>query len=201
MGFIDFSGWQIHDANGRRRYVSADERRRFLAVADGLPAEVRALCFVLAYSGCRVTEALNLGRHQLDLEGGAIVLRTLKRRKLIFRTVPMPSTIMTMIVALPPTPDGRLWKMHRATAWRHVKDTLAKSGVTGPMACCRGLRHGFGIHAAQNSIPQSLIQRWMGHASPETTAIYLDAVGVEERAFAARMWPTHRTDPLSRETS
>jgi len=28
----------------------------------------------------------------------------------------------------------------------------------------------------------------MGHASGATTAIYLDAVGWEEREFAGRMW-------------
>jgi integrase/recombinase XerD len=35
-----------------------------------------------------------------------------------------------------------------------------------------------------------LVQRWLGHASLRTTAIYADVVGPEERAFAARMW-TH----------
>ncbi|NWM20150.1 site-specific integrase, partial [Escherichia coli] len=58
----------------------------------------------------------------------------------------------------------------------------------GPMACCKGLPHWFGIRAASKSVPPNLIQRWMGHASPDTTSIYLDAVGVEEREFAKRMW-------------
>jgi integrase/recombinase XerD len=55
------------------------------------------------------------------------------------------------------------------------------------MACPKGLRRGFGMRAAGYSIPINLIQRWMGHASPVTTAIYLDAVGLEERNFASRM--------------
>jgi len=29
---------------------------------------------------------------------------------------------------------------------------------------------------------------WLGHAGLATTAIYVDAVGIEERALAARMW-------------
>jgi integrase/recombinase XerD len=60
--------------------------------------------------------------------------------------------------------------------------------IAGPMACPKGLRHAFGIRAAGHSIPTNLIQRWMGHASLTTTAIYLDAVGLEERQFASRMW-------------
>jgi len=36
--------------------------------------------------------------------------------------------------------------------------------------------------------PRHLVQRWLGHASLRTTAIYGDVIGSEERAFAARMW-------------
>jgi site-specific recombinase XerD len=32
------------------------------------------------------------------------------------------------------------------------------------------------------------VQRWLGHASLETTAIYGDVMGPEEHAFSARMW-------------
>lgn len=56
------------------------------------------------------------------------------------------------------------------------------------MPCCRGLRLGYGIHVATHYVPPNLIQKWMGHALPSTTAIYLDAVGVEEREFAKRIW-------------
>jgi len=36
-------------------------------------------------------------------------------------------------------------------------------------------------------VPLNLIQRWMGHSRIETTAIYANAVGDEERALAKRM--------------
>lgn len=60
--------------------------------------------------------------------------------------------------------------------------------LQGPMATCKGMRHGFGVWAATQSVPQNIIQRWMGHAAPTTTAIYLNVVGNEERLFAERMW-------------
>ena len=41
---------------------------------------------------------------------------------------------------------------------------------------------------SDEGVPQNLVQRWLGHASATTTAIYLDAVGIEEREFAERMW-------------
>jgi integrase len=33
-----------------------------------------------------------------------------------------------------------------------------------------------------------MMQKWLGHARIETTAIYANAVGPEERAIASRMW-------------
>jgi integrase/recombinase XerD len=37
-------------------------------------------------------------------------------------------------------------------------------------------------------VPLNFVQRWLGHSRMETTAIYLQAIGDEERAIAARMW-------------
>jgi integrase/recombinase XerD len=68
-----------------------------------------------------------------------------------------------------------------------VKATMRRAGISGPMACLRGLRRGFGIRAASRNVPTNLIPLWMGQASATTTAIYLGAVGTEERQFASRM--------------
>jgi integrase/recombinase XerD len=59
-------GWQIHDAAGRRKYLSGDERTRLLRAADGLSPRRRALCHVIAYVGCRISEALALTMHHVD---------------------------------------------------------------------------------------------------------------------------------------
>ena len=44
------------------------------------------------------------------------------------------------------------------------------------------------LAAFQTKVPSHLIQRWLGHASLQTTAIYGDIMGREERSIAARMW-------------
>ena len=180
--------WQILDVEGRRKYLSAEETKRFLAASDRLPPTGRALCHVLAYAGCRVSEALALHTHHLDLERLTLTIRTLKRRRTVFRAVPVPQIVADLLQLVPPDVDGRVLPMHRATAWRLVKAAMRQAGIMGPMAAPKGLRHGFGICAAGHNVPTNLIQRWMGHASPTTTAIYLDAVGNEERSFASRMW-------------
>jgi hypothetical protein len=54
------------------------------------------------------------------------------------------------------------------------------------MACPKVLPQGFGIRAADRSVPTNLIiQHRIGYASPTATAIYLEAVGLEEREFAS----------------
>jgi len=180
--------WQVHDGAGHRKYLSGDERARFLGTADGLAPRMRALCHVLVYAGCRVSEALALTAHHVDTERQTLTIKTLKRRRVVFRTVPVPEATIEMLRKLPCDDSGRFWPVHRVTAWRVVKAAMLRAGIVAPMACPKGLRHGFGIRAAGRSVPTNLIQRWMGHASPVTTAIYLDAVGVEERQFASRMW-------------
>src|ERR1700730_14259328 len=77
----------------------------------------------------------------------------------------------------------RIWKWCRATAWRRVKEIMAAANIVGTHAMPKGLRHGFGVHAFQSLVPPHLVQRWLGHASLKTTAIYGDVIGPEERAF------------------
>lgn len=182
------ANWQIHDIAGRRKYVNGAERLRFLRCLRSQPLDRAILCLLLTFTGCRVSEALQLTRDHIDLERHTVTFRTLKRRKLAFRTVPIPEALCRAIAALPAIPGEPYWPMHRTTAWRGVRSVAEMSQITGPRACPRGLRHGFGIHAASSNVPPNLIQRWMGHASPATTAIYLDAVGAEEIGFAERMW-------------
>lgn len=186
-GFAIGEGWQIRDAAGRRKYLSTDKRTRFLRAADSLSPPRRALCHVLAYAGCRISEALALTVHHVDAERLTVTIRTLKRRKLVYRAIPVPQAMIELLRRLLTAADGHLWPMHRVTAWRVIKATMRRAGIAGPMACPKGLRHGFGIRAADRSVPTNLIQRWMGHAWPVTTAIYLDAVGVEERQFTSHM--------------
>lgn len=194
MSFDGVTHWQVFDEAGRRKYLTHEEHARFLEAADRLLPQPQAiLCHLLAFTGCRISEALALGRHQLDSSRQAITFRTLKRRRTMFRTVPVPDHLMRALLQLPKNRSDRLWEMHRTTAWRTIKRVMESASVNGPMATCKGLRHGFGIEAAAQNIPPNLIQRWLGHRSPSTTAIYLDAVGLEERAFACRLWSRRGT--------
>lgn len=180
----------LFDGNGQRKYLVRGEGRRFLAAAATTDPLTRAFCHLLAYTGCRISEALAVTPRQLDAEAGRVVFLTLKRRRRVFRGVPVPRKLMKELVALARErgPDDQLWPWCRQTGWRHIKAVMAEAGIVGPQASPKGLRHQFGIRTVEHRIPPAIAQRWMGHAKPQSTAIYQQAVGTEERRLAARMW-------------
>ncbi len=183
-------GMVLFDELGRRKYLNVGERLRFLKESEKADEKTRMFCKVLAFTGCRISEALALTPQQLDAGSLCIVFRTLKRRKLVYRAVPVPSRLMRELVALTwaMPRDAAIWTWCRQTAWQRVKGIMAMAHVCGAHANPKGLRHGFGVASAEKNVPAALTQRWMGHANLETTAIYQQAVGQEERRFAKRLW-------------
>ena len=178
----------LYTPRGQRKYLSPDERRRFLAAADAAAPELRAFCHLLAWSGCRLSEGLDMTAGDVDAVAGSVAIRSLKKRdRPTVREVPVPDGLLAVLAVLP-AGRNRCWPWARTTAWRHVKDVMAAAGITGLHASPKGLRHGFGVHAVRSGVPLNLLQRWLGHADIATTAIYADAMGAEEREIAARMW-------------
>ena len=180
----------LRDGRGQRKYLCGNEPRRFLAAAERMDAESRAFCRLLLFTGCRISEALQLTPDRLDAEAGRVVFRSLKRRRLTFRAVPIPADLVADLRHLSRgrTPDTPIWGWCRQTAWRRVRWAMTEAGIIGVHASPKGLRHGFGILNAERNVPMGLTQEWMGHADIKTTAIYQHAVGREERSFAQRLW-------------
>ncbi|HLH97047.1 MAG TPA: site-specific integrase [Xanthobacteraceae bacterium] len=189
---------RLYGASGGRKYLNAAERDRFAEAANRAEPLTHLFCLTLLWSGARISEVLALTPAAIDIDCGTAQIETLKRRERgIFRQVPLPPEIVR---ALDRAFDirraqrdrqravTRLWCWSRTTAWRRVKAVMKQAVVVDTAASPKGLRHGFGANAILSNVPQHLIQRWLGHASPETTAIYTDLIGDEERAFARRMW-------------
>lgn len=182
---------EIYDAHGQRKYLTAAERARFRAHAETLPPAQRTFCLMLYFTGARISEALELTPPRLDLAEGVVRLRTLKRRKDgVFRSVPLPRGYLREVQRMAVAAPGavRLWPFSRKTGYRIVKAAMRATRIAGAPASPKGLRHGFGIACVQKNIPLPLIAKWMGHSTIKTTAIYLNAVGHEERQFAKRIW-------------
>ena len=197
-----YDGLSPFGKSGNRKYLNAAERRRFVEAALRMPSKIRLFCLTLRWSGARISEVLALTPAAIDIESGVASIQTLKRRKRgIVRQVPLPPDVLRELDRVfklriaqrdPQLATLRLWRWSRTTAWRYVKAVMAAARITGTPAMPKGLRHGFGVNAFQSNVPPHLVQRWLGHASLRTTAIYGDVTGPEERAFAARMWNSKR---------
>ena len=182
----------MFDRGGSRKYLNALERAAFLRAIKKEPDKgLQAFYLTLFYTGCRISEALNVPVSRIDLTGQAIVFETLKRRRRgLFRSVPIPDSVTQLFrqILAGAEPTDHIWKFSRTTAFRVVKEQMALAGITGGMACPKGLRHGFAIACLEQKIPLTTLKKWMGHARLETTAIYLDVAGDEERELAKRLW-------------
>ena len=185
------------DARGRK-YLTADERDRFLAAVRTHPKPtVQTLGRTLALTGCRVSELLAIRACDVDLAAAEIRIATLKRRREHWRAVPVPKDLVHELDLVhrvrrsQASPRGRtavLWDVTRQAAHRQVSELMRRVGIEGPQACPRGLRHSFGVTAVQAGVPLTTIAAMLGHADVSTTAIYATAIGAEARELIARMW-------------
>jgi len=199
------SEMRLYDPAGNRLYLNAEERAAFLAVARKQPARDRTLCETLHFTGCRPSELLEITPARIDLSGGTIAIRCLKKRKdaagkqkVVYRTVPVPPDYLDTLNTAHGIREAQkskrqanvpIWALGRTRVWQIVKRIMIEAGIPdAPHRSPKGLRHGFGINASVNGVPLNMLQKWMVHAQLTTTAIYADAVGKEEQDIAARMW-------------
>ena len=187
--------YSLYNAQGKRLYLTLGERKAFFKASKHQPDNVRTLCQLLYYTGCRISEALNLTAERVDIAAGEIFIQSLKKRSTTphFRPIPAPTSFLNDLAAVHAlNGDGtaKLWTWSRSQAWRLVKATMSKAGINTsmPYGTCKGLRHSFGIHAVTHNVPLNVVQSLLGHANMSTTAIYVDAVGDERRELVSRMW-------------
>lgn len=182
---------QMRDRQGRRKYLTEAEWDAFEVHVKALPEERQTFCLTLFYTGCRISEALELVSERVDVAKQTLVFECLKkRRRGIFREVPIPDHLLEQIQRVHDLsdPTEKLWPFCRRTGLRIVRRVMAEVDVNGIQGCPRGLRHSYGVHASLYAVSPGKIQKWMGHADLKTTMIYADAVDAEEREMAARLW-------------
>jgi len=188
---------------GERKYLNRQERKRFYKSLKVIEDESeRTFCETIYWTGCRPSEALELDVMRVNIEDACLIFRTLKKhgnnKGKHFRIVPVPKDFMKRLDKANNVRKSqysekenqlrRLWRFGRQKGWRLIKQVMQKANIFGIRACARGLRHSFGIHAILCGIPETRLQYWLGHVSLSTTAIYIQAIGIEDRIIAKKMW-------------
>lgn len=181
----------LYTRQGQRKYLTQQERERFIDTASYEIALVFAFCCLLSDTGCRISEALALTPKHIDHADGVIVIECLKKRQHgIYRAIPVSPRLLNQLTRLTASlsQNERIWPWCRMTGYRRVKSVMKQANITGPQASPKGLRHSFAIAAISAGVPLNLVQRWLGHADMATTAIYTHVVGNEEKQIAEKMW-------------
>lgn len=198
-----------------RLYLDAGERERFLEAADRLESRAHCLlCEVVHWTGCRISEALELTPRRIDVEKRVIRYRTIKKRKYtrqgelkapVFRDLPISKELARSLdmcfgirkarktrkgldTLLWPNRADPLRPIARTTGWRIIKRTLDDAEIVGPQATAKGLRHGYAVAMILGGMEVRILKDRLGHESADTTAIYLQVVGEEAHKLDGDAW-------------
>ena len=190
--------WSLFDGNGERKYLTVEERKQFFdAVPEALSRDQRPFALMLYWSGARISEALAVTVGNIDYSEGGVVFKTLKRRKDVFRFVPLPPYFMTKLDDVydlkrrQKTKEGReelIWGFTRMGGYKYIKKVMKEAKIVGVKAAPKGLRHSFVIAHQEKKTPAHILQRWLGWSTPAMLEVYGNAVGEEERALASQIW-------------
>jgi integrase/recombinase XerD len=156
------------------------------------------VCLSTIYAcGLRLSEGTTLQVQDIDSERMVVHVRHGKRGK--DRYVPLPQRTLEML--------REFWRTHRHPQWLFptpTKDGVPPATAQKPMGtkgvhCCfkaaleesgiqkeasvRTLRHSYATHLLEVGLDLRVIQAYLGHSSPQTTAIYVHLTrATEERA-------------------
>jgi integrase/recombinase XerD len=164
--------------------LSVDEVRQVLGC---LRREHYRVCLSTIYScGLRLQEGVNL--QVADMDSNRMFIHVRKGKGAKDRYVPLPERTLEMM--------RQYWSVHRHPVWlfpaptragasisaatrpmsvsgvqRAFKAALQESGVQ-KRATVHTLRHSYATHLQEAGVNLRLIQAYLGHSSPKTTAIY-----------------------------
>jgi integrase/recombinase XerD len=192
--------------------LDIDATNRLLEAAGGEEASAagtrirdRALLELLYAAGLRISEALNLDREDLSLDGGHVRVIGKGNKE---RLVPVGEVALDWLVryldgvrpawlalASGDAPRGgplfltaRGARLGRQAAWTIVKRAARVAGL-GDRVTPHTLRHSFATHLLEGGADLRIVQELLGHASISTTQLYTHLSGERIREVYARAHP------------
>jgi len=161
------------------RVYSEEEIQRLLQGEFPNPRH-RVLLLTIYAAGLRVSEACHLKVHDIDSQ--RMTLRVEQGKGAKDRYVPLSSRLLTEL--------RTYWKLYRPPDWLFTQardlhqpisvahaqkiyyDAVARAGLT-LKGGIHTLRHSYATHLLESGVDLPTLQRLLGHASIQSTAIYL----------------------------
>ena len=174
---------------------SAEEVKRVLDCVHRFPYQV---CLHTIYAcGLRLLEGTRL--RVKDIDSGRKLIHVVQGKGSKDRYVPLPDHTLMLL--------RHLWSTHRHPDWmfpsRNGLDAMDESAVQKAFqaalresgvhkdASVHTLRHSYATHLLEAGINLRVIQIYLGHASPSTTAIYTHLTSVTETQVHQRINRIH----------
>lgn len=186
----DWTTFQLVRPQKEKRLPVILTREEIHRILECVPFERNRICLFTIYScGLRLLEGCTLKVSNIDSRRRVVHIEGGKGNK--DRYVPLPQRTVYQL--------RTFWKTHRNPVWlfpaagrggKHdqfatatrptphcniqtaFKSALRKSGVNKPGASVRTLRHSYATHLVELGVNLRLIQEYLGHNSPRTTALY-----------------------------
>ena len=145
-------------------------------------ANARLLFLVQWRAGLRVSEGLALEVSGLELGGDNPTLRVREGKGGRSRVVPVHPELRAAFhnfLGYSNVRRGPIFNASRSTAWRWLKTALERAVElnqipAGRKVATHTLRHSAARHWLASGVPINVVSRWLGHASLQTTLVYLE---------------------------
>jgi len=158
------------------KYLSRDEVHEIMENVNG-PKE-KLLFIFMWYTGCRVSEVINIKKRDIDFQNKEVRIKWLKNRKYLHRTMPIHPQLK-LILELSTSAmglDTKVFPYSRQRVWQiFEKNRYGSFMWIHPHT----FRHSFAVnYLRQADSPNDLVilRKLMGHSSILTTMKYLDIV-------------------------
>jgi len=160
----------------------------------------RAMLEILYATGMRVSELTHLPTHQVNLEGGYVLLYGKGSKE---RIVPLGSEAIKWVTLYLKESRGILAKgkespslfinrsgkgMSRQRFWKNLKDYGQKAGLRKRITP-HLLRHSFASHLLEGGADLRSVQMMLGHADISSTQIYTHVTGERLKKIHQRYHP------------
>jgi len=180
---------------GRGRGLRLSDVPRMEEVVEAIRKALRAgheprnlaLVSILAFTGCRLSEALLLTKDDLDMRGRTVRIRQLKKGREFYRVVPVPSDLFWQVVHkyANRAPGDKLFDITARQA-RNIVYAFSLKYLRRRIRP-HALRHAYATFVLKHTRDLETVRRLLGHAGYDVIKAYLDYTqeDLEERLFEA----------------